>query len=84
MFRPASSKIAQTCGSRRPGCRAAVLPKIIGSAAIALLASANTFANSADNAPRAALDAGARFHLSIGARFHLSIEARSDADALYR
>jgi len=49
MFRPASSNIIQTHGYDRPGRRAAV--KILGAAAIALLASANIFA-SAQNSSR--------------------------------
>ena len=50
MFRPASSNIIQTHGYDRPGRRAAV--KILGAAAIALLASANIFASAAQNSSR--------------------------------
>lgn len=54
MFRPASSNIAQTQGYGRSGRRATGSAKIIGAAAIALLASANTFANAAGNSSRMA------------------------------
>jgi hypothetical protein len=49
MFQSALSKIAQTHGCHRRGQWPAVSAKIIGAAAIALLASANTFANAAEN-----------------------------------
>jgi hypothetical protein len=54
MFHPASSNITRTHGYDRPGRRAAVSVKIIGAAAIALLASANTFASAAENSTRLA------------------------------
>ena len=50
------SNIAQTHGCGRPGHLAAVSAKIIGAAAIALFASANTFANAAENSSRMALE----------------------------
>jgi hypothetical protein len=56
MFRLASSNTAQAQGYRRSGCQAPAPAKIIGAAAIALLASANTFANAAENSSRIALE----------------------------
>jgi hypothetical protein len=56
MFRLASSNTAQAQAYGRSGRQAAAPAKIIGAAAIALLASANTFANAAENASRIALE----------------------------
>ena len=56
MFRLASSNIAQTQVYGRSGRRATVPAKIIGAAAIALLASASTFANAAENSSQMALE----------------------------
>lgn len=56
MFRLASSNIAQTQVYGRSGRQAKAPAKIIGAAAIALLASANTFANAAENSSRIALE----------------------------
>jgi hypothetical protein len=49
MFQSALPNIAQTHGCRRRRQSPAVSAKIIGAAAIALLVSANTFANAAEN-----------------------------------
>jgi hypothetical protein len=56
MCRLASSKISQTQVFGRSGRRATAPAKIIGAAAIALLASANTFASAAENSSRMALE----------------------------
>ena len=56
MFRLASSKISQMQVFGRSGCRATAPAKIIGAAAIALLASASTFASAAENSSRMALE----------------------------
>jgi hypothetical protein len=56
MFRLASSNIPPTQGHDRPVRRATVSAKIIGAAAIALLASASTFANAAESSSRMALE----------------------------
>ena len=59
MFALTSSNITQMQGgdaSARPGRRTTVSVAIIGAAAIALLASANTFANAAENSTRSALE----------------------------
>ena len=57
MFPLAPSNTAQTLGlgpSARPGRRATALAIIVGAAAIALLASAHTFANAAENSTQMA------------------------------
>lgn len=59
MFALASSNTTQLQGnyaSARPSRRTAPSIKIIGAAAIALLASANTYANAAENSPQTALE----------------------------
>ena len=59
MFLLTPSNTAQTLGlgpSARPGRRATASAVIVGAAAIALLASANTFANAAENLSRTALE----------------------------
>jgi len=57
MFRPALPHATQTQGYRRFGRRVTDSAKIIGAAAaIALLASANTFATAAEASPRMALE----------------------------
>jgi hypothetical protein len=56
MFRLASSNIAQTQVYGRSGRRATAPARIIGAAAIALLASANTLVNAAENSSRMALE----------------------------
>jgi hypothetical protein len=56
MFRLASSKISQMQVFGRSGRRATAPAKIIGAAAIALFASASTFASAAENSSRMALE----------------------------
>src|SRR5204862_2497476 len=59
MFALTSSNITQTQGgdaSARPRRRTTVSVGVIGAAAIALLASANTFANAAENSTQSALE----------------------------
>jgi len=56
MFRLTSSNISQTQVFGRSGRRAATPAGIIGAAAIALFASASTFANAAENSSRMALE----------------------------
>ena len=56
MFRLASSDIAQTQVHGRSGRRAMARAGIIGAAAIALLASASTFASAAENSSPMALE----------------------------
>jgi len=56
MFRLTSSNKAQTQVYGRSGRRATAPAKIISAAAVALLASASTFANAAENSSRMALE----------------------------
>ncbi len=57
MFRPTLSNVTHTQGYRRFGRRVTDSAKVIGAAAaIALLASANTFATAAEASPRMALE----------------------------